>query len=132
MILSSRTLRWIFWCNILKTIRRLAWWVRNCLTRMEPCKYLLTVSGDAPEDNKKFKDKFDLPYSLLSDPDHNVLTELGAYGEKKNYGKVYMGVIRSHWVIDEDGTVIDERRNVQALKSAPLALRALGIEVVEE
>jgi len=57
---------------------------------------------------------------------------LGAYGEKKNYGKVYMGVIRSHWVIDEDGTVIDERRNVQALKSAPLALRALGIEVVEE
>ena len=66
---------------------------------------VLGLSPDAPEKLKRWKLKKDLPYDLLSDPDHEVLERWGAWGEKSLYGKKYMGVIRSHWIIGPDGVM---------------------------
>ena len=59
------------------------------------------ISPDAPEAQKKFSDKLNLSYPLLSDPDHKVADAFGVWGEKKLYGKTYMGIIRSSFLIDE-------------------------------
>jgi peroxiredoxin Q/BCP len=63
------------------------------------------ISPDMPEDLAKWRKKEDLPYMLLSDPDHKVAEKFGAWGEKTNYGKTYMGILRSHFVFDENGNV---------------------------
>ena len=75
---------------------------------------IIGVSPDPPARNKKFKDKESLNFDLLSDEDHVLAESLGAWGEKKNYGKVYQGLIRSTFVVDESGEVVDEYRNVRA------------------
>ncbi|MBE2267955.1 MAG: thioredoxin-dependent thiol peroxidase [Anaerolinea sp.] len=87
---------------------------------------VLGISPDAPKDQKKWKDKEGLQYDLLSDIDHAVLEQWGAWGEKSMYGKKYMGVIRSHWVIDENGTIIDEQLGVSAKDSVEKAVKTLG------
>ena len=66
---------------------------------------VLGVSRDSEASHQKFAEKYDLPFALLSDPEHTVLEAYGAWGEKKNYGKVSMGTIRSTVVIDENGVV---------------------------
>lgn len=66
---------------------------------------VLGVSRDTEASHKKFAEKYELPFALLSDPDHTVLEAYGAWGEKKNYGKISMGTIRSTVVIDEKGMV---------------------------
>lgn len=86
---------------------------------------VLGVSPDSVESHVKFKKKYDLNFPLLSDPDHKVAETYGAWGEKNNYGKVYIGLIRSHFVIDEKGKLIDIRRRVSAKDSVRLALEAL-------
>lgn len=73
---------------------------------------VLGISPDEPAALKKWKDKENLPYDLLSDTEHAVLEAWGAWGEKSMYGKKYMGVVRSHWVIGEDGTILDEQMKV--------------------
>lgn len=87
---------------------------------------VLGLSPDAPKDLLKWKQAENLPYDLLSDPDHHVLEAWGAWGEKSMYGKAYMGVIRSHWVIDENGVIIDEQLNVKPLDSVERAVQAFG------
>jgi peroxiredoxin Q/BCP len=87
---------------------------------------VIGISPDDPKDQKKWADKEGLTYNLLSDPDHRVLEQWGAWGEKNNYGKTYMGVIRSHWVIGEDGAIIDEKLGVSAKDSVEKAVKALG------
>lgn len=67
---------------------------------------LLGVSKDSLESHDRFISKFNLPFTLLSDPDKIMLQDYSAWGEKKNYGKVTMGCIRSTVLIDSDGTVI--------------------------
>jgi peroxiredoxin Q/BCP len=64
------------------------------------------ISPDTIKSHGKFKGKYELPFPLLSDPEHCVAEMFGAWGEKKNYGKTYMGIIRSTFVIDEEGTII--------------------------
>ncbi len=86
---------------------------------------VLGLSPDPPEALRKWKDKEQLPYDLLSDPEHKVLEAWGAWGEKKMYGKSYMGVIRSHWVIDENGVVVDAHIKVSPKDSVELATRFL-------
>lgn len=86
---------------------------------------VLGVSPDSVETHVKFKKKYDLNFALLSDPDHKVAERYGAWGEKNNYGKKYIGLIRSHFVIDEKGKLLDVRRRVPAKDSARLALLAL-------
>ena len=75
---------------------------------------IIGVSPDPPSRNKKFKEKEGLNFDLLSDEDHVLAESLGAWGEKKNYGKVYEGLIRSTFVVDEDGSVENAYRNVRA------------------
>lgn len=87
---------------------------------------VLGISPDAPADQLKWKQDENLPYDLLSDPDHAVLAQYGAWGEKTNYGKTYEGVIRSHWVIDENGVIIDQKLNVKPVESVEKAVAALA------
>ena len=67
---------------------------------------VLGVSRDSVASHKKFEEKYGLPFTLLSDPEHQVLEMYGAWGEKKNYGKVSMGTIRTTYLIDEEGIVL--------------------------
>jgi len=86
---------------------------------------VLGISPDAPAALTRWKEKEALPYDLLSDPAHEVLEAWGAWGEKSMYGKKYMGVIRSHWLIGEDGSLLDVQFKVSPKKSIALALKAL-------
>jgi thioredoxin-dependent peroxiredoxin len=72
------------------------------------------VSPDPPDRNRKFKEKEGLNFDLLSDEDHQLAESLGAYGEKKLYGKLSQGLIRSTFVVDENGQVEKAYRNVKA------------------
>jgi peroxiredoxin Q/BCP len=67
---------------------------------------VLGVSPDSVKSHDGFKLKLSLPFALLSDPDHQVAEMYGAWGEKKMYGKAYMGIIRSTFVIDEGGKIV--------------------------
>ena len=75
---------------------------------------VLGVSPDEPEMLAKFKDEYGLPFDLLSDPDHTIATAYGAYGLKKNYGKEYMGIIRSTFLVDAAGLIEEAYYNVRA------------------
>ena len=75
---------------------------------------IVGVSPDPPSRNKKFQEKEGLNFDLLSDEDHVLAEGLGAWGEKKLYGTISMGLIRSTFVIDEEGVVVDTYRNVRA------------------
>lgn len=66
---------------------------------------ILGVSPDSAKSHVKFITKYDLPFSLLADEDHSIAEAFGAWGEKKLYGKTYMGVIRSTFIIDEKGKI---------------------------
>ncbi len=86
---------------------------------------VLGLSPDAPAVLKKWREKKGFPYTLLSDPDHGVLEAWGAWGEKSMYGRKYMGVVRSHWVIDADGRVLEESIKVSPAKSVESAVARL-------
>ncbi|MDT0445542.1 thioredoxin-dependent thiol peroxidase [Streptomyces johnsoniae] len=75
---------------------------------------VIGVSPDAPEKLAKFRDKEDLKVTLVSDPEKSVLQAYGAFGEKTMYGRTVTGVIRSTFVVDEDGTVAHALYNVRA------------------
>jgi thioredoxin-dependent peroxiredoxin len=75
---------------------------------------ILGISPDTPEKLADFKAEYDLPFDLLSDPDNRIATDFGAYGTKKNYGREYMGIIRSTFLIDEDGIIEQAFYNVRA------------------
>ena len=66
---------------------------------------ILGVSPDGVKSHVKFIEKYELPFSLLADEDHCIAEEFGAWGEKSMYGKKYMGILRSTFVIDEKGTI---------------------------
>ena len=86
---------------------------------------VLGLSPDSVEKLKKWRDRENFGYDLLSDPDHAVLEKYGAWGEKKLYGKTYFGVIRSHWIIDQDGKLLDQQLKVTAAQSIERALAFL-------
>lgn len=87
---------------------------------------VLGISPDEPKLQAKWKAAESLPYDLLCDLDHQVLDAWGAWGKKQMYGREYEGVIRSHWIIDEDGTVLDAQINVKPADSVAKALQKLG------
>jgi peroxiredoxin Q/BCP len=66
---------------------------------------ILGISPDAPDKQKKFDDKYGLGFPLLADTDHAVAEKYGVWGEKKNYGRTYMGIIRSAFLVDEKGKI---------------------------
>jgi peroxiredoxin Q/BCP len=85
---------------------------------------VLGISNDEPKALLKWKQKQNLPYDLLSDPEHKVLEAWGVWVEKSMYGKKYMGTQRSHWVIGEDGKFIDVQPKVSPEDSVKLAVAA--------
>ena len=87
---------------------------------------VLGVSKDSVKSHKNFEEKYSLPFTLLSDPDHKVLEMYGAWGEKKNYGKVSMGTIRTTYLIDEEGTIIKAMGKVKAADNPAQMLEALS------
>lgn len=66
---------------------------------------VLGVSGDDQASHQKFTEKYSLPFTLLSDPTHEMMEKYGAWGEKNMYGKKFMGVLRITYIIDEEGKV---------------------------
>jgi len=83
---------------------------------------VIGISPDPPEKLVKFREKYDLPFILLSDPDHEVAEAYGAWGEKKAFGKEYEGIIRSHFAVDEEGKLTEHEIKVKPQKTADLAL----------
>ena len=86
---------------------------------------VLGISPDKPEALAKWIEAESLQYDLLSDPDHSVLSAWNAWGERSMYGKKFEGVIRSHWIIGEDGTVLDEQLKISPKNSIEKALKFL-------
>ncbi len=89
---------------------------------------VLGVSPDGQASHQKFKTKHDLPFTLLVDEDHAIAELYGVWGEKSMHGKSYMGVIRSHFVIDVQGRLEDVQVKVSPDKSVELALKVLAQE----
>jgi thioredoxin-dependent peroxiredoxin len=85
------------------------------------------LSPDTPEKLAQFRAHDHLTFPLLSDPDKSVLTAYGAYGEKKLYGKTVVGVLRSTFVIDEDGVVDKAMYNVKATGHVAKLRKDLGV-----
>jgi peroxiredoxin Q/BCP len=86
----------------------------------------LGISPDQPDKQLKFDTKYELGFPLLSDPEHETAEAYGAWGEKKNYGKTYMGIIRSSFLINEEGKIIKAWYKVKPEDTVPKALEAAG------
>ena len=89
---------------------------------------VLGISPDAPAKLAKFREKDGLTIRLLSDADKSVMAAYGAFGEKKLYGKVVNGVIRSTFVVDEDGTIELAQYNVKATGHVAKLRRDLALD----
>jgi thioredoxin-dependent peroxiredoxin len=87
---------------------------------------VLGISPDDEASHEKFKEKYGLPFPLLADTDHEVAEEYGVWVEKSMYGKTYMGVERSTFVIDADGNVAKVLRKVKPDTHADDVLAVLG------
>jgi len=85
------------------------------------------ISPDAPDKLARFREAEGLTLTLLSDPERDVLRAYGAFGEKKNYGKVVQGVIRSTFVVDEEGRIELAQYNVKATGHVGRLRRELGV-----
>lgn len=87
---------------------------------------VLGVSTDPVSSHKKFAEKYELPFTLISDPDKKIVKAYGVWGEKKMYGKTYEGVKRTTFVIGEDGTIELVLDKVDTKDHARQVLEALG------
>ncbi len=88
---------------------------------------VLGVSPDGVASHAKFKGAFDLPFTLLADPEHAVSEAYGVWQQKSRYGRTYMGIVRSTFVIDGDGNVVKAMRNVQPATHADDVLAILAV-----
>ncbi len=86
---------------------------------------VLGVSPDSASSHERFRDKYELPFTLLADPDHEVAEQYGVWGEKEYAGKTYMGIDRSTFVIDPDGNVASVMRQVKPADHAEDVLAVL-------
>ena len=84
------------------------------------------VSPDGAASHQRFRSKYGLPFTLLSDEDHDVSTRYGAWGLKTNYGKSYMGIIRSSFLVDPDGRIAAVWPKVKADGHAAEVAQALA------
>ncbi|AMO89647.1 putative peroxiredoxin [Corynebacterium simulans] len=84
------------------------------------------ISPDKPEALAKFRADHELNFPLLSDPDKEVMSAYGAFGEKKNYGKVVQGVIRSTFLVEADGTIGQALYNVKATGHVARVMKGLS------
>ncbi len=102
---------------------------RDSISSLQGAGYrVLGVSRDAPAKLAEFRERDALTFTLLSDPDHAVHDAYGVWGEKKNYGKVIEGVLRSTFVLDEDGTIGFALYNVKATGHVARLRKLLGVD----
>lgn len=87
---------------------------------------ILGVSPDLPDRLAAFREEYELPFDLIADPDHDIATAFGAYGTKKNYGREYQGIIRSTFLVDENGVIEEAFYNVKAKGHAERIVVAAG------
>ncbi|WP_298037780.1 thioredoxin-dependent thiol peroxidase [uncultured Microbacterium sp.] len=102
---------------------------RDSIASLEGAGYrVIGVSRDEPAKLAKFRERDGLTFTLLSDPDHAVHTAYGVWGEKMNYGKVVKGVIRSTFVLDEQGVITHAQYNVKATGHVARLRKTLGLD----
>ncbi|MCW2657221.1 MAG: alkyl hydroperoxide reductase/Thiol specific antioxidant/Mal allergen [Jatrophihabitans sp.] len=102
---------------------------RDSLDSLAAAGYaVLGISPDKPEKLAKFRDRDGVTFPLLSDTSRETLQAYGAFGEKKMYGKTVTGVLRSTFVVDEDGTIELAQYNVKATGHVAKLRRDLGVE----
>jgi len=102
--------------------------VRDVYSKLEEEDVVVIgISPDPPEKLVKFREKHNLPFVLLSDPEHKVAEAYGAWGEKKMFGKTYEGIIRSHFAVDEEGRLMEFKFKVKPEKTADLALKLIRL-----
>lgn len=87
---------------------------------------VLGVSPDSPERHVAFRDKYGLPFTLLADEDHAMAERYGVWGEKSMYGRKYMGILRTTFVVDGDGVITHLFENVKPKGHAGQIREALG------
>ncbi len=87
---------------------------------------VLGISKDSVQSHKNFEEKYKLPFTLLSDPDHQVIELYDVWKEKKLYGKTYMGIVRSTYLIDEKGDIVKALDKVKPADNPQQMLNQLG------
>ncbi len=99
---------------------------RDAYPRVEESNaVVIGISPDPVESHQKFRTKYNLPFILLADEDHSVADAYGVWGPKQVYGKSSMGILRSHFVIDENGRLADVQVKVSPADSVERALQTL-------
>ncbi|MBN1159531.1 MAG: thioredoxin-dependent thiol peroxidase [Bacteroidales bacterium] len=88
---------------------------------------IIGISPDSEKSHMNFKKKYQLPFSLIADPDKQIIKAYGAWGEKSMYGKKYEGVLRTTYVIDEEGIVLKKISKVDTKNHTAQILKELGI-----
>ena len=102
---------------------------RDSLASLQGAGYsVIGVSADSMAALERFSEKQSLTFPLASDPEHHVLEAYGAWGDKKNYGRTYVGIIRSTVVVNPDGTVALAQYNVKATGHVGRLRKTLGID----
>ena len=102
---------------------------RDNFSRLQKSGYkVIGESKDSSTSHKKFIDKYELPFDLIVDSETELHQLYGVWREKMNYGKTYMGVSRSTFVIDTDGSLISVRYNVRASGHVDRLVKELGLE----
>lgn len=86
------------------------------------------VSPDNVASHKKFAEKFKFGFNLIADPDTKILQDYGVWGEKSMYGKKYMGVLRTTFVIDENGVIVDIFEKVDTKNHTEQIIKTLDIK----
>ena len=89
---------------------------------------ILGISPDSVSSHQQFKSKYSLPFTLVVDEEHSIAEQYGVWGEKASDGKSRMGIIRSHFVIDEQGKISDIQVGVAPEDSASVALKILRMQ----
>lgn len=93
---------------------------------LEKDAVVIGISKDSVASHKKFKEKYELPFTLLSDTEKKTIMDYDVWKEKKNYGKVNMGVVRTTYLIDEEGIIIKAKEKVKTADNPQEILEALS------
>ncbi|MDZ7734113.1 MAG: thioredoxin-dependent thiol peroxidase [Acidimicrobiia bacterium] len=88
---------------------------------------IVGISPDPPEKLARFDEKYELGFTLLSDPDHVAADKYGVWGEKKNYGRTYHGIIRSAFLVDEKGRIEEAWYKISPKATPEKLQQALGV-----
>ncbi len=86
---------------------------------------VLGISKDSVKSHKSFEEKYSLPFTILADPELTAIQAYDVWKEKKNYGKTYMGIVRTTYLIDEEGIIIRAMDKVKAAENPQQMLEAL-------